>query len=434
MSRYRLVSLVLVAALLPVAGWSATPDLLSFDPAAETRRHVPAYVVDEIPVQVATHLIAEPDSAITLATFALSGEQLVSRNQHVWSNPTGSTSWIGSIEGDPSGSVVLVSREGAATGTIRFDGRLFVLRRLPGGQHVVQEIDENSPELREEEPTPVSDDELKPLDAAVASRSTAASTLGGGIPTFDLMVVYTQQAINSAGGTVLDIENRIDLGVTETNLSYMNSNVDLRVNLVHTAFVTYTDSGSISTDRNRLRIKNDGFLDEVHDWRDEYGADIVKLIAGTGGCGIAYIMTTVSPAFEEYAFCVTGEGCISPNYTFAHEMGHIQSARHDYNADSTTGSPFAFNHGYYSPSSVWRTVMSYNNCSGSPCTRSLYWSNPNVLHPSTSEPMGIPDGQPNAADNHLTLNTTASTVVAWRQAPIFQDGFESGDTQAWSLP
>ena len=145
-------------------------------------------------------------------------------------------------------------------------------------------------------------------------------------------------------------------------------------------------------------------------------------------------MTNVGPSFASSAFCVTQESCISPNYTFSHEMGHLQAARHNYEADPTVNSPYAFNHGYQSPTNAWRTIMSYN-CSPS-CQRQLYWSNPDVLHPSTNQPMGIPDGQPLAADNRLTLNTTASTVAAFRTsaALIFANGFESGDTAGWSIP
>ena len=402
------------------------------------RRNVPSYVLNEAPVKVNLQALGDQaENAADRLALTLDDLSVQAHLQRAIDNRSGSFTWIGTIDEDPLGSIVLVARQGIVHGSIRVFGRLFDLRRIDSSHHVLQEIDESSPLLREEPPTEVTPDMYStpsrsstPIVASEASSEKGA----GGDTQIDLMVVYTPQAQTAAGGTTIDIENRIDLGLAEANISYNNSDVAIDMNLVHVAPVTYNDSGSSSTDRTRLRTDGDGFLDEVHDWRDAYGADIVQMIIGDGGCGIAYIMTSVGVEFEEFAFCVTQYSCISPNYTFSHEMGHIQSARHDYDADGTVGSPFAFNHGYFSPTSVWRTVMSYNNCAGSPCQRQLYWSNPQINHPTTGEPMGIADGQPQAADNHLTLNTTRTTVAAFRTAAslVFQDGFESGNTGQWS--
>jgi hypothetical protein len=54
--------------------------------------------------------------------------------------------------------------------------------------------------------------------------------------------------------------------------------------------------------------------------------------------------------------------------------------------------------------------MAYNCPSG--CPRVPYWSNPDVLY--NGEPMGVPAGEPDSADNHRTLNNTAITVVGFR--------------------
>jgi hypothetical protein len=323
------------------------------------------------------------------------------------------------------GSVFLVARDGIVHGVVRAAGRLFELRRVDARYQVLQEIDEASPLLREQPPEvvdrgPVTDDTPAPL-ADDGSQ-------------IDVLVVYTPGAMVSAGGKPADIESRIELGIAETNTSYGNSGIATSMRLVGIEPVSYTESGSMQTDRNRLRAQGDGFLDEVHPWRDDYGADIVHMIISSPGCGIAYIMSPVSPAFEDSAFCVTMESCISPNHTFPHEMGHLQSARHDWGTDGNNNSPFSYNHGFNDDSTfIWRTIMSYNECGGSPCTRQLYWSNPDVTHPVTGTPMGVPEGLPQAADNRKTLNNTALTVANFRPSvSLFKDGFETGDTSAWS--
>jgi hypothetical protein len=55
--------------------------------------------------------------------------------------------------------------------------------------------------------------------------------------------------------------------------------------------------------------------------------------------------------------------------------------------------------------------MAYGNaCYG--CIRLQYWSNPNVQYGGL--PMGVPEGQSQAADNRKTLNNTAYTVANFR--------------------
>src|SRR4030067_2904062 len=59
--------------------------------------------------------------------------------------------------------------------------------------------------------------------------------------------------------------------------------------------------------------------------------------------------------------------------------------------------------------------MAYNTeCgdNGFSCTRLQYWSNPDALYGGV--PMGVPEGQSNAADNRKTLNNTAYTVANFR--------------------
>ena len=61
----------------------------------------------------------------------------------------------------------------------------------------------------------------------------------------DVMVVYTADARSDAGGTDAMIAE-VYLGLSETNQSYLNSNITQRLSLVHVAEVSYTESGNRS--------------------------------------------------------------------------------------------------------------------------------------------------------------------------------------------
>ncbi len=381
----------------------------------------------------------EARASLELQLFA--DQVVVADHERLVRNPSGSLSWVGRVQGDPGGSVVLVHREGLIVGSIRTGSLLTML--FPAGdglsehRHGVYEIDENAyPYDRELEPSPAN---LKPERVAEAALREAVMKAGGQRQddgsVQDLLVVYTPAAL-AAVGSVVAMENLIDLGVTETNLSYEASGVDHRLRLVHTALTDFDEGQGVGDPRDLLQDPDDGHMDEVHPLRDEHAADLVKLIVSGGGCGRAFIMDEVSLAFEAFAFCWTAYVCISPGYTFQHELGHVQGGRHQWGADDTNNAPFTFNHGYTDPVAGFRTIMGVNDPPNCPdCPRRLHWSNPEVNDPKTGAPMGVPEGEPLASDNRKTLNATAWTVANFRvsTAPIFADGFESGNLGAWAL-
>lgn len=406
----------------------------------------PVYL-DEEPwraVHVAREAAARLDAADSLTLHHVNGESLVTRLTHRLLNPSGSVSWVGKVEGDAKSQVVLVQRDGIVLGSIRSRGQLTMLAYSGTGQtHFLYGVDESSPKYQEMEPTSVPADDPRWQEARQRASLRQASTgpesaLGnqddGSIQ--DLLVVYTPRAESEVGGTVA-MENLIDLGVTETNLSYAFSGVDHRVRLVGAELIDFDEQSGVGCPRDPLQDPNDGVMDEVHPLRDAVAADLVKLIvANGGGCGRAFIMNDVSVDFEAFAFCWTNHICVSPGYTFQHELGHIQAGRHQRTFEGDD-SPFTFNHGYTDPVNEFRTIMAAGSgeCPDG-CPRQLAWSNPDVLEPNSGAPMGIPEGDPLAADNRKTLNATAFVVANFRisndaEVPLFADGFESGNTGAW---
>ena len=66
-----------------------------------------------------------------------------------------------------------------------------------------------------------------------------------------------------------------------------------------------------------------------------------------------------STAFGVYdgAYAVVGQNCATGYYSFGHEIGHLQGARHNPEADGLT-LPFAYGHGFQNNVAPrWRTIM-----------------------------------------------------------------------------
>ncbi len=223
-------------------------------------------------------------------------------------------------------------------------------------------------------------------------------------------MVYTAAARTAAGGTDDAIRARIMLGVTETNTAYANSGVVQRLRLVGAELIGYTEGGDIGLDLERVTEAGDGFMDGIHARRDQLGADLVSLIVNntTGSCGVAWLMQTPSVTFAPQAFSVTVYDCISPNYTFGHELGHNMGAAHAPD-DPNLPAAYPYAYGYKDPASLFRTVMAYN-CRTISCPRILYFSNPGVSYG------GRPTGTALQHNNALALNNTRTIVANFRQS------------------
>jgi peptidyl-Asp metalloendopeptidase len=230
-------------------------------------------------------------------------------------------------------------------------------------------------------------------------------------------VVYTPKAVSKAG-SVATLESRILNAVAAANAAYVNSQVQIRLNVVGLAQTNYSETGDMSVTLSRLRGTSDGYMDEVHNLRNQTGADLVALISEDGNyCGFAYVMSSVSSGFASSAFSVTNQGCFS-NQTFAHEIGHNQGNAHDRTNGGSAAHPYAY--GYrtcdnltYTNGQSFRTVMAYS-CSG---PRVNYFSNPNVFY--NGAPMGVAYEQDakNSADNARSMNITGPVTAGFRSAP-----------------
>jgi len=223
--------------------------------------------------------------------------------------------------------------------------------------------------------------------------------------TIDLLVVYTSNA-SAANGGEDGMATLVILSVFLTNQAYANSDCVQRLNLVGTRQVlNYVQSNDQGTDLGRLRSTNDGHMDEVHGWRNEYGADYVSLFISGYGTGIAYVMRTESAAFAADAFNVCRDTYAAANYTLAHELGHNMGCEHDL-ANGSNSPLFPYSYGWINAAQTYRTVMAY-----SPGTRVLLFSNP-----AKTAPNGQVMGNAATADNSRTMDETVDTTAAFRPA------------------
>jgi hypothetical protein len=193
------------------------------------------------------------------------------------------------------------------------------------------------------------------------------------------------------------------LAVSQMDRSFANSGVAAKLRLVRSTELPYSEAAGFDAAVNDLKTPGDGKLDEVHELRNETGADIVALLIDNNEyCGLAADIL----ATEANAFTAVNYACAVDNVSFSHELGHLLGARHNPEVDPST-SPFSYGHGYQEPAGPWRTIMAYA-CATAACSRLEYWSNPNISIG------GRPAGTAATHNNARVLNQTVDTVAGFR--------------------
>jgi hypothetical protein len=242
--------------------------------------------------------------------------------ERVETNPSGGFIWIDRLPGVELSQVFFLVKDGLVVGDIR----------MPGTAYGVEWAGEGLHRIRQETGQPRGES-IDYVDRSHPSRplATPIGTLMDDGSIIDIMVVYTPQARQEAGG-VAAIEAKIDASVALSNVVLQNSNITPRLRLVHKAEISYTESGNITTDLSRLSNSGDGYLDNAHTLRDTYMADVVALITKTSGnymCGYAGL----APG----AFSITELRCAAPQLGFTHEVGYTLGANHDWYVDDSPG-------------------------------------------------------------------------------------------------
>ncbi len=238
-----------------------------------------------------------------------------------------------------------------------------------------------------------------------------------------LMVVYTENArlLAKERYGFGSIDNAIAQGVAYTNNSFENSGVNLRVELVHSAQVDYESSGSSVDDLRRLRSKDmdgeyGGYMLEVHEWRDEYKADLVKILTpGVGGLGFLPRIPDPSLGFSR-----TGVGN-AHIHVFPHEIGHNLGLHHSRlqpaYSPGQQGGIFEYSTGW-----LWEPEEGNPNHSSDRYGSIMCVINENVAAPHFSNPdikhkgkqTGSYEGEGAPADNARSLRETKHFFAGYR--------------------
>ena len=316
-------------------------------------------------------------------------------------------------------STTLVVMGADVIGTIHHDGELYGVQPLGDGLTAVYRYDaarlRGPPETVPDFVIPdaeMKESALPPLRAPPVAQDSRDQ--------IDVLVVYSATARRVAG----NIDARIALLMVDTHRAYANSGITTRLRVVHSyetpsTVVSEINSSNKEQDLQRLRIRGDGFFDDVFAEREQYGADVVILLfvnqlANVCGGGIAFLLDH-GPGDAELAFGLSGIGrtvaCRQHDGdTFAHEIGHIQGASHNPEEPGALDrAPYSYGHGFCNAARNWRTVMAYNT--GNRCRPRLpHFSNPTVLYQGTAT------GDATRRNAARVINETAIHVANFRQS------------------
>lgn len=205
----------------------------------------------------------------TALRFGTQNEIIYSLNNSGNKTANGSTSlWQGKSNASDPNMTTLVFDSRDITGSVWLHGQLYKIEPLGDGVHAFIEFDQ-SKALECGQP-------LEPKEESTGGETLNKSdaVLQTDPPVLDVLVAYTTAAKNASG----NINSLIQLAVAEANQSYKNSGVTLYMNLVYTYEVSYTETGLTGTDLTRFTNTSDGYMDDVHTYRNQYGADICVLI------------------------------------------------------------------------------------------------------------------------------------------------------------
>ncbi|MFN1835585.1 M12 family metallo-peptidase [Balneola sp. MJW-20] len=197
--------------------------------------------------------------------------------------------------------------------------------------------------------------------------------------TIDLMIPYTAAAKRAASRNIslFSIESVIAQAMNLAQTALDGSETAIKLRLVHTYETDYdeTTDGVGSGDRLRrltsaptytppFLAEHAGYMEEVHEFRDQYGADLVALFADVNDTGgIAWVLGDPY-GFAPLGFSLNRVLQVSTGYTMIHEIGHnmgnLHSRTQQTQSAGARGGLFHYSVGFQNRNDSVHTIMAYS--------------------------------------------------------------------------
>lgn len=316
----------------------------------------------------------------------------------------GTRLWSGKAEGFEDGHATLILDGKRLIGQVQYGGEMFRISSNAFGAHTIRQLDPESldrlgtedyiqlPESQKSKTT--ENNNISPLKLAFPSR-------------IRVLMMYTPAAATQAQTAGTNIRDEALLALGMTNSALTNSKMAIYkykwAGIRGFGQCSYTDpANTLQTlyDITPWYSANDACVGpHVETQRDNFSADLVAVLSGSGGCGHAWIGPSSGAAFS-----VTSRNCIS-SHTLAHELGHNMGLLHDRLQDNAIGTnQSAYNYGLAHPdaASPFRTIMAYPTA----CQNQGFWCNAVPVFSNTH-----PGGYWNGVKTGLGLHQTDPAVT-----------------------
>jgi hypothetical protein len=367
-------------------------------------------------------------TALSSASLNLPGRPSIPViHDRVETHHSGNKTWIGYLENFGKNFRVLIT-----TGPAGTSGRI----TLPGAEYLINSkdgqtwlVDTKAAGLNLA--LPRGNDAIVPparTRALATAKASLAPVSGDSAPTpqstVDVMVVYTPSLVAQLGS---GLQTGLDHLVAIANQAYIDSEVAIRIRLVHSALVNYSDTNDNSDALDDISGLNGHnippSLASVASWRNSYGADLVVLMRAFNhtsqrGCGVAWVGgmdAGTLVGYDDTGYAVVSHGDSGSYFcdetTLAHELGHNMGNMHDHRTDpfSTSGVfNYSFGHGV---DNAFSTIMAYpSSFTNGPIIGKF--SNPLI------DCVGRPCGVSGSANNALSMNNVRAQVANYRPTTV----------------
>lgn len=247
-------------------------------------------------------------------------------------------------------------------GTILTPDGTYSIRPLADGTtHAISKIDFSKFPPAEPPKAPTTGLQDLPPDSGSLNDLQLRKPTDTKVYNISVLVGYTPAAKAGSGNPEQLAKHAIDL----TNRTYRDAGIRANLVLAATTPVALTESGDYSKDLAAVRS-----MATLKQARKLAKANLViVMIDSPQYCGLASQIYASSPN----AYAVVWYSCAADNMSLAHELGHLQGARHDIDNDNSL-TPFPYGHGFADGTRHVRDIMGYDCPAG--CNRLPRWSAP----------------------------------------------------------